>query len=80
MGSGEEVKNIDTIRLLLQTLDVSLSGFEFVKDRPGHDIRYSLSSRKLINNIGWKPKVKFREGIRLAVEWSLKNKDWLLLK
>ncbi|MFA7706223.1 MAG: dTDP-glucose 4,6-dehydratase, partial [Candidatus Omnitrophota bacterium] len=57
LGSACESRNIDTIKLLLKTLGVSQSGFEFVKDRLGHDLRYSLNSRKVIRELGWKPAV-----------------------
>ena len=46
----------------------------FVKDRPGHDIRYALNSDKIITKLGWKPKVNFTEGIKLTFEWYNKNR------
>ena len=48
----------------------------FVKDRPGHDIRYALNSSKIIKKLGWKPKVNFLEGIKLTFEWYNKNKSY----
>jgi dTDP-glucose 4,6-dehydratase len=48
---------------------------EFVEDRPGHDIRYSLDSSK-IRSLGWKPKHSFREGLKETVEWYLENEWW----
>jgi dTDP-glucose 4,6-dehydratase len=48
---------------------------EFVKDRPGHDLRYSLDISK-IEKLGWKPKVKFEEGIKKTVLWYKENKNW----
>ena len=48
----------------------------FVKDRPGHDIRYALNSNKIIKTLGWKPKVHFLEGIKLTFEWYNKNKSY----
>ena len=48
----------------------------FVKDRPGHDIRYALNSNKIIKKLGWKPKVNFSEGIKLTFEWYNKNKTY----
>ena len=48
----------------------------FVKDRPGHDIRYALNSNKIIKTLGWKPKVNFSEGIKLTFEWYNKNKSY----
>jgi dTDP-glucose 4,6-dehydratase len=53
---------------------------QFVKDRPGHDLRYKLNSRKVFQETTWRPKVKLEEGLRITVNWCLKNKDWLLSK
>jgi len=78
LGSGIESKNINTVKLLLKNLDVSQNNFKFVKDRPGHGIRYSLDSSKIKKALGWSPKVKFEEGIKLTVIWYLQHKDWLL--
>ncbi|MBN2831477.1 MAG: dTDP-glucose 4,6-dehydratase [Candidatus Omnitrophica bacterium] len=72
LGSGIESKNIDTVRLILKYLGASQNRFEFVKDRPGHDLRYSLNSTKVRREIGWKPKISFKEGLRLTVNWYLK--------
>ena len=80
LGSACESKNIDTIKLLLKTLGVSQNRFEFVKDRLGHDIRYSLSSRKVTKDLGWKPSIKLAEGLKLTVDWSLEHKAWLKSK
>ena len=80
LGSACESKNIDTVKLLLKALGVSQDRFEFVKDRLGHDIRYSLNSRKITRELGWKPRVKFEEGIRFTVNWYLRHKHWLLSK
>jgi len=80
LGSTQESRNIDTIRLLLKTLGVSKDRFEFVKDRLGHDIRYSLDSRKLYKELGWVPKVKLPQGLKSTVDWSLKHQPWLKSK
>ena len=80
LGSACESKNIDTVKLLLKTLGVRQDRFEFVKDRLGHDIRYSLSSRKVTKKLGWKPSIKLTEGLKLTVDWSLKNQAWLKSK
>ena len=47
----------------------------FVKDRPGHDIRYALNSGKLKKDLNWKPKISFRKGINLTLKWYLDNKS-----
>jgi dTDP-glucose 4,6-dehydratase len=80
LGSSCESRNIDTIKLLLKTLGVKQDRFEFVKDRLGHDIRYSLNSRKAAKEFGWKPAVKLPKGIGLTVGWSLKHQNWLKSK
>lgn len=76
LGSACESKNIDTVKLLLKNLRVSQNRYEFVNDRLGHDIRYSLDSGKIKKALGWKPKVNFSEGIKLTVNWYLENKNW----
>ena len=48
----------------------------FVKDRPGHDIRYALNSNKIKNKLGWHPKTSFSKGIRLTFNWYFKNKTY----
>jgi dTDP-glucose 4,6-dehydratase len=78
LGSSIESKNIDTVKLLLKILKVSRDCYKFVQDRPGHDIRYSLDSGKLRKELGWKPKVNFKEGIGLTVSWYLQQQNWLL--
>jgi len=80
LGSTCESKNIDTVKLLLKTLGARQDRLEFVKDRLGHDIRYSLDSRKVASELGWKPKVKLADGLKLTVSWSLKHAAWLKSK
>ena len=48
----------------------------FVKDRPGHDLRYAIDASKIANELGWKPKETFETGIRKTVEWYLNNMEW----
>jgi dTDP-glucose 4,6-dehydratase len=80
LGSGQEKNNLEVVKLLIKILNATGNMVQFVKDRPGHDIRYSLNSEKLRNEIGWRPKVKFEDGVKLTVNWCLKHKDWLLSK
>ncbi len=49
---------------------------KFIKDRPGHDVRYALNSNKIKKKLGWKPKTNFRQGIKLTFEWYFKNKKY----
>jgi dTDP-glucose 4,6-dehydratase len=48
----------------------------FIKDRPGHDIRYALNSNKIRNKLRWRPRTNFRQGIKLTFEWYFKNKAY----
>jgi dTDP-glucose 4,6-dehydratase len=80
LGSACESKNIDTVKLLLKTLGVNQERLEFVKDRLGHDIRYSLDSSKVARDLGWKPRVLLTEGLKLTVNWSIKHQGWLKSK
>ncbi|MDD5120494.1 MAG: dTDP-glucose 4,6-dehydratase [Candidatus Omnitrophica bacterium] len=80
LGSAQESKNIDTVRLLLEALGANGDRFEFVKDRLGHDIRYSLNSKKLCHELGWKPGVLLAQGLKFTVEWSFKHQRWLKSK
>ena len=77
IGSGEERKNIDTVKSILNILGKSEDLIEFVKDRPGHDFRYSLNADKVKREISWKAKIKFEEGMEKTVKWYVDNMDWV---
>lgn len=76
IGSDDERHNLDTIKLILSNMGLNDSYIEYVKDRPGHDRRYSLDTSKLRNELGWKPEVKFEEGILKTIEWFENNENW----
>ncbi|MCM8762854.1 MAG: dTDP-glucose 4,6-dehydratase [Candidatus Omnitrophica bacterium] len=80
LGSGQERENLEVIKSIFDVLHASKDAIRFMKDRPGHDIRYRLDSRKVFKEIDWKPEIKFEIGIRLTVEWCLQHKNWLLEK
>jgi dTDP-glucose 4,6-dehydratase len=77
VSSGSPTPNLVVIKTILKMLGKPESLIEFVTDRPGHDRRYSLDSRKLRRELGWKPEVGFEEGIGKTVDWYVKNKVWL---
>ncbi|NPA53342.1 MAG: dTDP-glucose 4,6-dehydratase [Aquificae bacterium] len=77
VGSGEERRNIEVVKAILDILNKPEDLITFVKDRPGHDFRYSLNTEKIEKEIGWKAKVKFEEGIEKTVKWYLDNLDWV---
>lgn len=76
IGGGNERTNIDIVRMILKNLGKPESLIEFVKDRPGHDRRYSLDCSKL-KKLGWKPKIALEDGIRQTVEWYARNEWWV---
>jgi len=80
IGSGQEKINIDVAKMLLKSLSKSESCIQFVKDRLGHDFRYSLDFKKLKKNLGWKPKITLERGLNQTVCWNLNNKKWLFNK
>jgi len=80
VGSGEEKRNIDVVKTILKILGKTEALIEFVKDRLGHDFRYSLNSDRISQEIGWKPEVQFSEGIEKTVKWYLDNVEWVKRK
>ncbi len=80
VGSSEERRNIDVVRKILEIMGKTEELIEFVKDRPGHDFRYSLSYEKIKQELGWQPEVSFEEGLQRTIQWYYSNIDWLLEK
>ena len=76
VGGHAEKANIDIVKLILKKLGKPESLIEFVKDRPGHDLRYAMNPAKLEKELGWKPSVTFEEGIDKTIDWYLSNKPW----
>ncbi len=77
VGSGEEFKNIEVVKMILKMLDKSENLITFVRDRAGHDFRYSLNIEKIQKEIGWIARTDFQSGLRQTVDWYLKNINWL---
>jgi dTDP-glucose 4,6-dehydratase len=85
VGGFNEWQNIDLIKELCKQMDEKL-GHEvgtseqlitFVKDRPGHDLRYAIDANKINKELGWKPTVTFEQGLSKTIDWFLENKEWL---
>lgn len=74
MGAGQERRNIDVAKLILKKLGKPEKLITFVKDRPAHDFRYAMKSEKLKRHTGFKPKVKFEEGIEKTIKWYIENR------
>jgi dTDP-glucose 4,6-dehydratase len=75
VGGPDELPNIEVVRRILALTDRDESLIEYVKDRPGHDRRYSLSAARL-EALGWKAAVDFDEGIERTVTWYRDNEWW----
>lgn len=76
LGSQQEQENIYIIKKLLKILNKPESLIEFVKDRPGHDFRYALNATKITRELGFKPRMKLDEGLRLTVDFYLSHQNW----
>lgn len=85
IGGNNEKKNIEVIETICKILDVlkpQANGqsykelITFVKDRPGHDLRYAIDATKIKKELGWSPIETFETGIQKTIEWYLNNLDW----
>ena len=76
LGSGHERRNIEVVKGVLSILGKPESLIEYVKDRPGHDFRYSLDSGKLKQETGWEPSITFEQGLERTVKWYVDNQPW----
>ncbi|HRG17639.1 MAG TPA: dTDP-glucose 4,6-dehydratase [Flavobacterium lutivivi] len=85
IGGFNEWQNIDLVKLLCQKMDIKLGRNQgeseklitYVKDRPGHDLRYAIDATKINQELGWKPSVTFEEGLVQTIDWYLSNEEWL---
>jgi dTDP-glucose 4,6-dehydratase len=85
IGGFNEWKNLDLVKLLCQQMDTKLGRargeseklITYVKDRPGHDLRYAIDASKINKELGWAPSVTFEEGLSKTIDWYLKNTEWL---
>jgi len=85
IGGFNEWQNIDLVKLLCRQMDSKLGRvageseqlITYVKDRPGHDLRYAIDASKINRELGWKPSVTFEEGLERTIDWFLANEEWL---
>ncbi len=77
IGGDSEMRNLDVAKLILQMLGHSQDLIEFVKDRPGHDLRYALNHDKVTRELGWRPQVTFEQGLAQTIAWYRENQGWL---
>jgi len=87
IGGSNEIQNIEVVKKICNILDKlilnklnGISSFSelitYVKDRPGHDVRYAINANKINRDLGWRPKENFESGILKTVEWYLTNNEW----
>jgi len=85
IGGFNEWTNIDLVHLLCKIMDTKMGRPEgtsaklitYVKDRPGHDLRYAIDATKLNKELGWKPSLQFEEGLEKTVDWYLQHEEWI---
>lgn len=85
VGGFNEWKNLDLVKLLCKLMDEKLDReagaseklIAYVKDRPGHDLRYAIDASKINKELGWTPSVSFEEGLSKTIDWYLTNQEWL---
>ncbi len=77
IGGSRALPNIEVVRTLLASIGRPETLMQTVKDRPGHDRRYALSSEKVMRETGWKPEMPFEEGLRTTIDWYRANPAWI---
>jgi dTDP-glucose 4,6-dehydratase len=77
IGGSRSIANVEVVKMMLALLDKPESLMVTVKDRPGHDRRYALSSEKLMRETGWEARMPFEQGLEATIEWYKANSDWI---
>lgn len=77
IGADGEVNNVTVIRTILELMGRDPDDFDYVTDRPGHDLRYAIDSSALRRELGWKPEFDdFESGLQATIDWYSNNRDW----
>ena len=76
VSAGNELRNIDVVKTILNIMGKPENPITFVEDRPGHDLRYSLESSKIRAELGWRLKHSFQEALKTTVNWYINNEWW----
>lgn len=77
IGGHNEKTNLEITKIILQAMGKDENSIEYVQDRLGHDRRYAIDNNKIRTELGWQPSLTFEEGIKLTIDWYLKNQDWI---
>ena len=76
IGGGRELTNLEITHLILEAMGANESSIEYVEDRKGHDLRYSVDWTKINKELGYEPQVKFEDGLRETIDWYRNNRAW----
>ncbi|MBR3127810.1 MAG: dTDP-glucose 4,6-dehydratase [Solobacterium sp.] len=76
IGGHNERSNLEVVKTILKALNKPESLIHFVKDRPGHDLRYAMDPTKIETELGWQPEYTFDTGIQKTIDWYLNNREW----
>lgn len=77
IGGHNEYNNLQIVKIILNELHKPESLIQFVKDRPGHDLRYAIDPTKITKQLGWNQKYNFKTGIKKTIKWNLNNQKWI---
>ena len=77
IGGHNEKTNMEITHLILDAMGKDESSIKYVEDRLGHDRRYAISNDKFTSELGWSPSITFEEGIKLTIDWYIRNQDWM---
>lgn len=77
IGGHNEKTNMEITRIILELMGKDESSIKYVDDRLGHDKRYAIDNTKIQTKLGWEPSLTFEDGIKLTIDWYLKNQQWI---
>ena len=77
IGGHNERSNLEVVKTILKALNKPETLITYVKDRPGHDLKYAMDPTKIETELGWKPKYNFDSGIQETIKWNLNHQDWI---
>lgn len=77
IGGHNEKTNMEITKIILEAMGKDEGSIRYVEDRLGHDRRYAIDNHKIQTELGWEPSLTFEEGIKLTIDWYLKNQDWM---
>jgi dTDP-glucose 4,6-dehydratase len=76
IGGGRELSNNEITHMILDSMGADQTYIQYVEDRKGHDLRYSIDWSKINQELGYEPQVKFEDGLRQTIEWYRNNETW----